>query len=89
MAQRSTTDRGYGADHQRERRRLKVIVDREGYVCTRCHRYQPPSTPFDLDHTDDRTTYLGASCVTCNRAAGGRKGRARARIDRVWRSRIW
>jgi hypothetical protein len=84
----STTARGYGAEHRRERRRIEIIVNAQGYVCTRCHQYRPPGSPFDLDHSDDRTTYRGPSCITCNRGAGGRKARAKERT-RIIRSRIW
>jgi hypothetical protein len=44
-----------------------------------------PGEAFDLDHTDDRRGYLGASHVTCNRSAGALKAkRRRMRHSRVW-----
>jgi hypothetical protein len=46
-----------------------------------------PGQPLDLDHTDDRTAYLGMSHARCNRGHGrGRRGgRPRKRRQpRVW-----
>ena len=69
----NTTARGYGARHQQARKRWAVIVDAGQAHCTRCHQPIVPGTPWDLDHDDTRTGYLGAAHAKCNRAAGGRK----------------
>lgn len=75
----TTTARGYGAAHQRERQRWQRIIDREGATCWRCRRPIPiGSRSWDLGHHDqDRTRYMGPECPPCNRAAGARKGNAR------------
>lgn len=79
----------YGYQHAKERRRLKIIIATDGYICARCHQYRPPGSSFDLDHNDaDTTTYNGPACIRCNRGAGGRKARARERA-RLTRSRNW
>jgi hypothetical protein len=46
-------------------------------LCARCRRPIIPGTHFDLDHTDDRTGYLGPSHRRCNRSHAGRRGRAK------------
>jgi hypothetical protein len=50
-----------------------------GSACVRCGRPILPGQPWDLDHSDDRATYLGPAHRRCNRSAGGRKGNARRR----------
>lgn len=77
MAKRSTAERGYGWDHQQERRRWAPAVARGEASCTRCHGFIIPGTPWDLDHTSDRTGYLGVAHARCNRRAGARKAAAR------------
>ena len=65
-------------------------------LCARCRRRILPGTPFDLDHTPDRSSYLGASHRRCNRVEGGQNGAAvtnRSRrsggdYGRYW-SRVW
>jgi hypothetical protein len=70
-------------------------------LCARCRRRILPGTPFDLDHTPDRSSYLGPSHRACNRLAGARNGAAVTNFrrqpqhptaatghERVW-SRVW
>jgi len=78
----TTTERGYGASHQRARQRMAVLVARGEALCPRCHRVIVPGVAWDLDHTDDRSAYLGAAHRSCNRRAGQAKGRRRMRARR-------
>jgi len=70
----STTARGYGAAHQAERKRWAKAVEQGAVRCSRCRRLIIPGVPWDLDHSDDRSAYLGPACRSCNRSAGARKG---------------
>jgi len=75
-----TVARGYGAAHRAARERLRPLVERGGAVCVFCSRPIAPGSPWDLDHTADRSAYRGPAHVRCNRRAGGRNGgRVRAR----------
>lgn len=76
---RTTTQRGYGAKHQAERRRWEPIVAAGRAVCCRPICLRPdrrihPDEPWDLGHSDDRTRWTGPEHRGCNRAAGARKG---------------
>lgn len=62
--------RGYDARHDRERRRVARTVI--GTPCARCGQPIQAGEPWHLDHTDDRTAYLGPSHERCNTSAGGR-----------------
>lgn len=62
----STTRRGYGHDHQKLRAKIKPTVDAGLAWCARCHQPIAPGTAWHLDHTDDRTGYLGPSHEDCN-----------------------
>lgn len=73
----STTARGYGWQHQRLRAYWKPIVERGEASCPRCGLPIPPEGPWDLGHTEDRTTWTGPEHATCNRAAGARKANRR------------
>lgn len=72
----STTARGYGATHTAERAKWAAVVEAGKAECARCHRPIMADDPWDLDHNDDRTGYIGPSHATCNRSAGGRNGAA-------------
>ena len=65
--------RGYDATHRRLRARVSVTVQTGNARCVRCGQTITPGTAWHLDHTDDRTGYLGAAHATCNTSAGGKK----------------
>lgn len=83
----TTTERGYGADHQKLRQRWAPIVASGRVNCHRCGHPISPGTPWDLGHHDtDRTRYRGPEHRRCNRGAAARKGnrsRRRIRTDRT------
>lgn len=72
MARPTTTERGYGADHQKERQRWARLVEKGEANCTRClnpiELTPDGPEPWDLDHNEDRTAYLGPAHRHCNRA---------------------
>jgi hypothetical protein len=77
----STTSRGYGSTHQRERAKWEPIVAKGGVMCARqsdncTGKPIQPDQPWDLGHNDDRTGYNGPECVPCNRGAGARNATA-------------
>lgn len=74
-----TTERGYGADHQRLR--AATIDQAYGQPCTRCGQPMVKGQPLDLDHDDDRSGYRGFSHRSCNRQAGAIKRNSRRRAD--------
>lgn len=75
----STTERGYGADHQRIRRRaLEELI--EGTPCPRCQEPMTRDQALDLDHTDDRSGYLGLSHAACNRRRNRRPRKLRLSV---------
>jgi hypothetical protein len=76
---RSTSERGYGGNHQTLRAKWEPIVRAGGVMCARqgpkcIGKPLDPDQPWDLGHTDDRTAYTGPECVPCNRGAGGANG---------------
>ena len=73
MTPGGTTARGYGADHKRARAQYARLVNAGQATCSRCAKPITPGAPWDLDHSDDRTGYLGPAHQACNRAAGTAK----------------
>lgn len=71
QARTNTTARGYGADHQ-ARRRAALQRFIPGQPCPRCGEPMHDPTRLDLDHTDDRTGYLGLAHRRCNTRAGAK-----------------
>ena len=70
----STSEAGYGAAHRRLRKQWAAVVAEGRATCTRCRKRIPPAAAWHLDHTDDRTGYLGPACAHCNTSAGASKG---------------
>mgnify|MGYP006948434797 CR=1 FL=1 len=70
----TTTIRGYGTAHQRERERWRPRVEAGLVDCGRCGERLRPDRPWDLGHDDDRRQYRGPEHPSCNRKAGGANG---------------
>lgn len=85
-ARPTTTQRGYGIEHQRLRRAIATQIERDGAVsCWRCGRPIVAGQRWHLGHDDaDRSRYRGAECVACNCATAtpGRATAARRRGGR-------
>lgn len=74
QARGSRQQRGYGAEHEAERKRWAPLVATGNVKCWRCGEFIPPGAAWDLGHHDtDRTKYRGPECVGCNRATSGRR----------------
>jgi hypothetical protein len=94
-AQGTTKQRGYGAKHKAYRRRWAAEVAAGEVCCARCGHFIVPGEPWDLDHTPDRTGYLGPSHARCNRATAKHAARRRRRTYAAYvdssrkTSRVW
>lgn len=65
----TTTQRGYGHDHQQLRKQAARLVATGTARCWRCEQLIDPREPWDLGHDDhDRTIYRGPEHQACNRA---------------------
>lgn len=85
LTRRSSTERGYGTEHQRLRREWKRRVEAGGVDCARCHRPIQPGTLWDLGHHDfDRTRYTGPEHRHCNRSAGATLNNLKGAHSRRW-----
>lgn len=91
----TTTQRGYGADHQAVRAQWAPRVVRGEVLChaVRClmpTRLIKPGSPWDLGHNVERTHWTGPEHRRCNRSEGATRGnRKRARSRRWTASRRW
>ncbi|MFI0897076.1 endonuclease domain-containing protein [Streptomyces sp. NPDC020983] len=84
----STSDRGYGADHQALRK--ATIGEAYGQPCHHCGHPMLEGQALDLDHTADRAGYRGFAHASCNRRDGARRGNARRRRSQALRtSETW
>jgi len=95
MPKLTERERGYGSPHQRERRRVEVVVKAGNATCVRCGRPIAPGQLWDLGHNDvDRSLYSGPEhrhakdCPAGGNRATNRRGRATARARRG-SSRVW
>jgi hypothetical protein len=75
----TTSERGYGPDHQRERERWRPYVERgETYchaaVCLMASRWIAPGTRWHLGHNTDRTAWTGPEHERCNVTDGAIRG---------------
>ena len=87
---RTTTERGYGAQHQRIRAALTPIVNAGDATCWRCGRTIVPGTPWDVGHDDeDRSLYRGPEHTTCNRGEPSKRRGRQTRARRPQWSRRW
>lgn len=64
--------RGYGAGHDRTREDWQPRVEAGLVNCARCGQVIQPGLEWHLDHTDDRSGYLGPSHKRCNLSAAGK-----------------
>jgi hypothetical protein len=81
----TTSQRGLGADHQADKKRLKAL-HRDGDLCWRCGQPMYKSQELDRDHMVDRV--LGGASgpavlahAACNRSAGAKLGNQLRRIQ--------
>jgi hypothetical protein len=81
---RSTTERGLGSSHQRNRSRWARVVVGGAVARTRWGPSIARGEAWDLDHRDDRSGYLGPAHASCNRRAG-----ALLKVAPALRSRRW
>lgn len=68
----SRQERGYGRQHDRLRATWELKILQCDVKCARCSQLVLPGMKWHLDHTDDRTGYLGPSHERCNTSAGGK-----------------
>ena len=80
MSKGTTTEKGYGAPHQRLRKQWAQVVEQGGTACARCGYLIVPGTKWHLGHTVDRSAYTGPEHERCNTREGAQRGnRMRAR----------
>jgi hypothetical protein len=75
MAKGRTTLNGYGWKHRQARKWVKRIVEAGQAFYARCGGFIAPGEAFDLDHSSDRSYYLGPSHPGCNRGEPNKRRR--------------
>lgn len=89
-ARASTVSRGYGEAHKRERKRWEQRLAGGDIVpCARCGKPIRHGDTWDLGHTDDRTSWTGPECVSCNRSAGAKNSNQAQRSALTMTIREW
>ena len=81
----TTTQRGYGSSHMKERARWKLVVDAGNGFCVYHGGWLDPAKMWHLAHDHRNGGYLGPACVRCNIAERNRRHARRRRV----RSRVW
>jgi hypothetical protein len=72
---KTTTQRGYGTAHQKQRQAWAPLVNAGLVNCWRCNQLIQPGQPWDLGHDDqDRTIHRGPECRHCNRSTAASRG---------------
>ncbi len=97
MATRKTTaQRGYGTEHQRERKKYeRRIKSGETFRCScarpdctghdgQCQTIITAGMQWDLGHNADRTDWSGPECIPCNRGDGARNSNRARRDDEMF-----
>jgi hypothetical protein len=72
-ARGTTSQRGYGSQHQRLREQVSAVVRSGNAICWRCQQPIDPTAAWDLGHDTDRTKYRGPEHAACNRATATHK----------------
>lgn len=85
----NTTERGYGAAHQKLRNEWKPRVERGEVPCARCGQLIEPGARWNLGHTDDRTGWTGPEHPLCNQRASAKVAVQWTRKQLAWNSRVW
>jgi hypothetical protein len=85
----STTARGYGIEHKRLRDKWRKVVEAGEATCSRCGRWIAPGSSWHLDHSDDRSGYIGASHARCNVGAANKRRARKARKPPLHSSGLW
>ncbi len=83
----SNEQRGYGVSHTRLRERLLPVVAAGLAVCPYCGNKIVGQ--WDLGHSDDRRSWIGPTCATCNRREAGLKTARLRSQPRTITSREW
>lgn len=74
--------RGYGAEHNKQRARWLPLVATGNVKCWRCGDYITAGARWDLGHDDhDRTKYRGPEHIGRECKAGGNRATASRRIS--------
>lgn len=71
-ARGTATQRGYGTAHINARKALIPQVATGTTKCARCNELIQPGDAWQLDHSDDRASYIGPSHKRCNLSAAGK-----------------
>ncbi len=76
----TTTQQGYGSQHQQLRARLAPVVALGTTPCVRCGLLIRPGQAWDLGHVDGsgKREHAGPEHTSCNRSAGAKLRNTRA-----------